>query len=170
MEVQLKKWQPDDKTALAAIGSGVDRSFLSDRLPDPYTEAAAENWLRYVAERDGKTGVFRAIVADGKIVGTISVEQREDIYRKDAEIGYFLVTAQWSRGIMTEAVRQVCRIAFAELDLVRITGLVYADNAASRRVLEKNGFVQEGCRKNAIVKNGILHDECVYGKQKQTEA
>lgn len=71
---------------------------------------------------------------------------------------------------MTEAVRQVCRIAFAELDLVRITGLVYADNAASRRVLEKNGFVQEGCRKNAIVKNGILHDECVYGKQKQTEA
>lgn len=170
MEVQLKKWQPSDKTALAAIGSGVDRRFLSDRLPDPYTEAAAESWLRYVAERDGKTGVFRAIVADGKIVGTISVERREDIYRKDAEIGYFLVTEQWSRGIMTEAVRQVCRTAFAELDLVRITGLVYADNAPSRRVLEKNGFVQEGCRKNAIVKNGILHDECVYGKQKQTEA
>lgn len=169
MEIQLKKWQPDDKAALAAIGNAVDRSFLSDRLPDPYTEAAAESWLQLVAARDGKDAIFRAIVADGQIVGTISVEQREDIYRKDAEIGYFLVTDRWSRGIMTEAVRQVCQIAFAELDIVRITGLVYADNAASRKVLEKNGFVLEGLRKNSILKKGILHDECIYGKQKETE-
>ena len=147
MEVQLKKWQPDDKTALAAIGSGVDRRFLSDRLPDPYTEAAAENWLRYVAERDGKTGVFRAIVADGKIVGTISVEQREDIYRKDAEIGYFLVTAQWSRGIMTEAVSAVTNFLFSEVGVNRIEISHAVKNPASGRVAEKYGFRFEGTKR-----------------------
>lgn len=167
MQIQLKKWQPEDRTALATIGNAVDRSFLSDRLPDPYTEEAADGWLHSIMARDGKNGIFRAIVVDGQIVGTISVEQKEDVYRKDAEIGYFLVTGLWSRGVMTEAVRQVCRIAFAELDIVRITGLVYADNGASRRVLEKNGFAPEGLMKHAIFKNGKLHDQCVYGKQKE---
>lgn len=167
MEIQLKKWAPEDRSALAAIGNAVDRSFLSDRLPDPYTETAADQWLHSVMARDGKNGIFRAIVVDGQIVGTISVDQKEDVYRKDADIGYFLVTGLWSRGIMTEAVRQVSAIAFEELDIVRITGLVYADNTASCRVLEKNGFQAEGRMKDAIYKNGIFHDQCVYGKLKR---
>ena len=66
--------------------------------------------------------MFRAIVADGKIVGNISVEQKSDVYRKDAEIGYMLITEEWSRGIMTEAVKKICEEAFAELPILRITG------------------------------------------------
>lgn len=65
-----------------------------------------------VSEHDGKDGVFRAIVADGKIVGSISVEQKTDVYCKDGEIGYLLLTDCWSKGIMTEAVRQICAVAF----------------------------------------------------------
>ena len=123
--------------------TGWTAAFCRTRLPDPYTVADADQWLHSVMARDGKNGIFRAIVVDGQVVGTVSVDQKEDVYRKDADIGYFLVNGLWSRGIMTEAVRQVCDLAFAQLDIVRITGLVYADNMASRRVLEKNGF-QEG--------------------------
>ena len=110
--------------------------------------------------------MFRAIAVDGKIVGNISVEQKTDVYCKDGEIGYLLLTDCWSRGIMTEAVRQICEIAFSELDIIRITGLVYAPNIASRRVLEKNSFVQEGLQKNAVYKDGKVFDLCVYGKLK----
>ncbi len=67
---------------------------------------------------------------------------------------------------MTEAVRQICEIAFRELDILRITGLVYEPNVASRKVLEKNGFLLEGIMKDAVVKNGSVFNLCIYGKLK----
>ena len=76
------------------------------------------------------------------------------------------MTENWSKGIMTEAAGQICRIAFEALDIIRITGLVYGPNIASRRVLEKNGFTLEGIMKNAVVKNENVYDLYVYGKLK----
>lgn len=164
MKIELKKWTFDDKEALAKICNEVNRSYLANRLPHPYTESDAEWWLNMVQAKDGKEGVFRAIVVDGEIVGNISVEKKEDVYAKDAEVGYLLNTGDWSKGIMTNAVEQICEIAFRELDIIRITGLVYEPNIASRRVLEKNGFELEGIMKNAVCKNGMIYNLCIYGK------
>jgi len=166
MKIELVKWSPALKQELIYICNSVDRTFLSNRLPYPYTEESADWWLGMVSEHDGKNGVFRAVAADGKVVGNISIEQKADVYCKDGEIGYLLMTDYWSKGIMTEAVRQVCEIAFSELDIIRITGLVYAPNTASQRVLEKNGFVQEGLQRNAVYKGGKVYDLCLYGKLK----
>ena len=166
MDVKLIKWTQEIKPELIKICNGVDRSYLSNRLPHPYTEESADWWLGMVSEHDGKDGVFRAIVADGRIVGNISVEQKSDVYCKDGEIGYLLLTDCWSKGIMTEAVRQICIEAFSELDIIRITGLVYAANTASGRVLEKNGFVREGLQRNAVYKDGKIYDLCLFGKLK----
>ena len=169
MNVKLVKWTQENKHELIKICNEVDRSYLSNRLPYPYTEESADWWLGMVSEHDGKDGVFRAIAADGKIVGNISVEQKSDVYCKDAEIGYLLLTGCWSKGIATEAVRQICAEAFSELDIIRITGLVYAANIASARVLEKNGFAREGLQRNAVYKDGKIYDLCLFGKLKETE-
>lgn len=67
---------------------------------------------------------------------------------------------------MTEAVREICQVAFSELDIVRIKGLVYAPNVASKKVLKKNGFVREGLQRNAVYKDGKIFDLCLYGKLK----
>ena len=166
VDVKLVKWTEEIKPELINICNEVDRSYLSNRLPYPYTEESADWWLGMVSEHDGKDGIFRAIAADGKIVGNISVEQKSDVYCKDGEIGYLLMTDYWSRGIMTEAVRQICAAAFSELDIVRITGLVYAPNTASIRVLEKNGFVCEGIQRNAVYKDDKIYDLCLFGKLK----
>lgn len=166
MNVKLVKWTQEIKPELKKICNDVDCSYLSNRLPYPYTEESADWWLGMVSEHDGKDGVFRAIVADGKIVGNISVEQKSDVYCKDSEIGYLLLTDCWSKGIMTEAVRQICDVAFAELDIIRITGLVCAPNVASQRVLEKNVFTREGIQKNAVYKNGQIYDLFLYAKLK----
>ena len=139
MNIILKKWDKELKDNLIEICNKVDRSFLSDRLPYPYTEASANWYLGMVAEHDSKDGVFRAIIADGKVIGNISVEQKSDVYGKDGDIGDLLLTDYWSKGIMIEAVRQICEIAFSELSIIRITGLVSAPNIASQRVLEKMG-------------------------------
>ena len=168
MNVKLVKWTQENKHELIKICNEVDRSYLSNRLPYPYTEESADWWLGMVSEHDGKDGVFRAIAADGKIVGNISVEQKSDVYCKDGEIGYLLLTDFWSKGIATEAVCQICAEAFSELDIIRITGLVYAANIASARVLEKNGFAREGLQRNAVYKDGKIYDLCLFGKLKET--
>ncbi len=166
MKVEIQKWNIDKKEDLIRICNAVDRSFLTNRMPDPYTEEAADWWLGMVSEHDGRDGVFRAVVADGKIVGNISVEQKSDVYGRDGEIGSLLITECWSKGIMSEAVRLICEEAFSLLDIVRITGLVNAPNIASQRVLEKNGFVREGLQRNAVYKDGMFCDLCLYGKLK----
>ena len=162
MAINLHTWTPADKPALMALCNAVDRTFLSDRLPYPYTEADADWWLGMVAENDGKEGVWRAIVVDGQIVGSISVESLADENYAVGAIGYMILTPFWSQGIGTEAVRQICGIAFRELALERIIGEVFPENLASARVLEKNGFLLEETRAGAVMKGGKAMDVKVY--------
>ena len=142
MTITLHKWTSADKVALMALCNAVDRTFLSDRLPNPYTEADADWWLGMVAGNEGKEGVWRSI----------------------GEIGYMILTPWWSQGIGTEAVRQICEIAFQELALEQIIGQVFPENVASARVLEKNGFQLEGMMEGAVVKGGKAMDVRVYQK------
>ena len=164
MTITLHNWKTDDKLVLMALCNAVDRTFLSDRLPYPYTEADADWWLGMVTGYDGKEGVWRAIVLDGQIVGSISVERMADEQRNDGAIGYMILTPFWSQGIGTEAVRQICEIAFRKLTLERIIGEVFPENLASARVLEKNGFRLEGTKVGAVVKGGKVMDVRVYVK------
>ena len=164
MAITLHTWNTRGKPALMALCNAVDRTYLSDRLPYPYTETDADWWLGMVAGNDGKEGVWRAIVVDGQVVGSISVERMANENRSVGSIGYMILTPFWSQGIGTEAVRQICGIAFHELALERINGEVFPENLASARVLEKNGFRLEGTKVGAVVKGGKAMDVRVYGQ------
>ena len=162
MTIDLHKWTSADREALMALCNAVDRTYLSDRLPYPYTEADADWWLGMVAGNDGKEGVWRAIVVDRLVVGSISVERMANENRSVGSISYMILTPFWSQGIGTEAVRQICGIAFRELALERIIGEVFPENLASARVLEKNGFLMEETRAGAVVKGGKAMDVKVF--------
>ena len=140
MNIILKQWTIEDKVELMALCNAVDRTYLSDRLPYPYSDADADWWLGMVKMNEGKTGIFRAIVVDGRIVGSISVECSGNNCDK-GEIGYMLLADYWSRGIATEAVSKICKIAFEKLSVDCICAKVYESNMASVHVLVKNGFV-----------------------------
>lgn len=45
MKVELRKWTMDDCARMAEICTLLDRSYLSDQLPDPYTEDSAAWWI-----------------------------------------------------------------------------------------------------------------------------
>ena len=170
MNFELLKWSADRKGDLVDLCNSVDRTYLSDRLPNPYTDADADFWLNMVSEHDGADGLFRAISVDGKIVGNITIECKADVYSHDCEIGYMLLTEYWSQGIMTEAAKRICVEAFDTLDIARITGIIYTPNTASQRVLEKSGFVREGVQRNAACKNGKFYDLYIYGKLRENNA
>ena len=167
MKIELLKWNYDLRAELIQLCNSVDRTYLSERMPSPYTETDADWWLDMVREHDEVDGLFRAISLDGKVIGSITIECKSDVYRKDCELGYMLLTDYWSQGIMTEAAKIICTEAFDKLDIARITSMVYSGNTASRRVLEKSGFVLEGLQSKAAYKNGRLHDVFLYGKLKE---
>ena len=163
MKIELRIPTIADKEDLKKLCNAVDRSYLSDRLPYPYTDEAADWWINTVTEKDGKEGVWRLIYVDDVLAGNASVEMMSDVYRKDSEIGYMLLTEYWGKGIATEVAKQMCILSFDQLDICRITGLCYSPNVASRRVMEKAGFVQEGLKKKAVFKSGNLYDLVIMG-------
>ena len=158
-----------DSKELTALCNAVDRSFLSDRLSNPYTIKDAEDWLCRVSQNEAVSGIYRAIIADEKVVGSISVEQKEDVYRIDGEIGFMLHGDYCNKGIMTEVVRQMCTIAFRDLPIERITANIFQPNTASMQVLSKNGFVHEATLRNAFIKNNEIYNLCIFGLTKQNK-
>ena len=66
MDIKLRKWLHSDANELAMLCNNIDRRFLSDRLPNPYTIDDAGFWLQNVINSEGKQGVFRAITSAEK--------------------------------------------------------------------------------------------------------
>ena len=162
--MELRHWEISDAKELMKLCNAVDRRYLSDHLPNPYTEKDAEEWLKTVSENEAVTGIYRAIVYDGKLIGSISVEKKDD----DAEIGYMLLNEYTNKGIATEVVKQICPIAFKVLSLEQITANVFQPNNASIRVLLKNGFKYKGSIPNAVIKDGAVYDLLIYVLTKET--
>jgi len=59
-------------------------------------------------------------------------------------ISYHLFPHSWRRGYASEFVGEAVAVAFGPLAAERVIGLVRPANPASRRVLERAGFVSEG--------------------------
>ena len=158
MKIEIKQWALSDAKELTSLCNAVDRRFLSDRLPNPYTEKDAEEWLKMVSENEAVSGIYRAIVYDGKLIGSISVEKKDD----DAEIGYMLLNEYSNKGLATEAVKQVCTFAFKVLSLEQITANVFQPSIASIRVLLKNSFKYKSAIPKAVIKDGNVYDLLIY--------
>ena len=76
-----------------------------------------------------------------RIIGTIFLGSFEG---KRAEIGYELSEDYWKKGIMSEAMKEVINIGFNQLALTRIQAFFCEENIASKNILEKFGFNEEG--------------------------
>ena len=59
--MELRHWTLSDKMELTNLCNAVDRHYLSDRLPNPYTKKDAEEWLKMVSENEAITGIYWAI-------------------------------------------------------------------------------------------------------------
>jgi len=164
MDFQLRPWQKKDIDSVLFYANNKRISDnLRDAFPYPYTRENAKAYVNFCIKCPMSEQIIRAIVVEGQVVGNIGIVFKEDVYRKSAEIGYWLGEPLWSQGIMTRAIGQMCDFVFSTFDIVRIFAEVFAHNTASRRVLEKNGFQLEGKLRKSIYKNGEYYDSCIYG-------
>ncbi|MDX2091761.1 MAG: GNAT family N-acetyltransferase [Kofleriaceae bacterium] len=104
-----------------------------------------KTWLAAMMQSvvDGR-GVVWAMIRDGELVGNISllgITWQAMAWRRDrAEIGYWTAPAHQGQGYASEALAAVMRFGFDELGLHKLTIGCLAENAASKRVIEKAGF------------------------------
>jgi RimJ/RimL family protein N-acetyltransferase len=163
MKVILREWKRSDADALAAIANNKKIwDNVRDRLPFPYTKKDAKEWLELVKKQ--KIVTTFCVEVDGELAGSIGVTLRDDVYRKTAEIGYFIGEEYWGKGVATEAIKQMVNYLQKKFDIVRIYAEVFDFNKASMKALEKNGFYLECVRKKAAFKNNMIVDDCVWVK------
>ena len=159
--VTVRPWLETDVTALSRHANNRNVSIhLRDRFPFPYQLEHAQKFLDWLARQDKPT--VWAIEVDGEAAGGIGIEQKTDVERISAEIGYWLGESCWNRGIVTEALRAVTAEVFRCSDLRRLYALPFADNPASVRVLEKAGYVVEGRLHQSAIKDGKVRDQLLY--------
>ena len=162
--LQLTHWQRSYAPQIARLANdpGIAAN-LRDAFPHPYTLADAQGFIAACMVA-GPGQLLLAILVDGPPAGSISLCQDQDIYRQSAELGYWLGRPYWGRGIMTQAVSQICSLGFSQLPIRRIFAEPFARNLASRRVLEKNGFLLEGTMRQGAVKDDQPLDCCLYAR------
>lgn len=159
----LRAWRGDDLDSLLrhADDEHVSRG-VSDRFPHPYTREDGEAFLSG-AVVDLSQPVF-AIEKDGEALGGIGVQPFSGERAVGAEFGYWLGRAHWGQGTMTRVVSVFAPWAMETLGLQRLQATVLDFNTGSARVLEKNGFIEEGILRCAVRKRGRLHDLRVFGR------
>jgi RimJ/RimL family protein N-acetyltransferase len=103
-----------------------------------WTMANAVHWQRHGFGlwllRDRQTG---------EMVGRGGLQYTYAAGLNDVEVAWAIVPERWGEGLATEMARAAIEAAFGTLELPWIVALTLPGNAASRRVMEKTGFVYE---------------------------
>lgn len=163
MTCKIRKWALSDAKDLAvALSNTKIQDNLRDGLPYPYTEQDGVDFISAMLSADENETFAFAITTDSKVIGSIGVFRQGNIHRQTAELGYYVAEEYWGKGIMTEAVKQICKYVFDKSDIIRIYAEPFAYNAASCRVLEKAGFQYEGTLRSNAIKNGKVIDMKMY--------
>jgi ribosomal-protein-alanine N-acetyltransferase len=164
--VHLSEFCVSDRDALRNCLNDRDIYDRTLRIPFPYTDADADEWLALVARittQQGRPVHFAIRTADDALIGGCGFDGFQLGKSHRAEVGYWLAKPYWGRGIMTAVVERLCRYAFEEFGLVKITAHVFSHNPASARVLAKCGFQEEGYLRKHFLKDGQFLDARLFG-------
>ena len=147
-----------------------DLEFLQQGMNHPETRRYAGGDLPYnrpryedeLFETISGGDVLHALVrAEGQRVGDVSLAPIDE-RRGWANLGYWVHPDHWGKGYATEAASFAVTHGFEELALHRVSATIVADNDASKRVVEKLGFVHEGTKRDDAFVGGEYVDREVY--------
>src|ERR1700730_14944877 len=133
------------------------------RIPHPYTEADAPNFIAGWQDAPSSgSGLRLGIVLreSDTLCGGVGLRIEPDHRR--AELGYWIGVPHWGRGYATEAARAMVQYGFALLAGGRFSESHFVDNLASARVLIKIGMRHEGRQRGHILKWGEFLDIEMY--------
>ena len=142
----LRPATPEDLRAVFAIRALPEVGRWMPDLPTSY-----EAWVLAQGQRGGLERMVAVLLGDA-LIGHLylhvedawgQAEVKDRAARTQAEIGWAFDPDHQGNGYATEAVREALRLCFEDLGVRRVVALAFADNAASRRVMERVGMRHE---------------------------
>lgn len=118
-----------------------------------------ENWQKRFVDNEGiRWGI--ATKDNNQIIGSCGYHNWEKEHFK-AEVGFEVTPEYWQKGVMTEVLKHVLPYGFEKMGLFRIEALYDPENTASKKTLEKAGFIYEGILRKSSFEKGRFCDAAI---------
>jgi len=162
--MRLRAFTSGDVDALFEIGGDPEVMRYVSKPLWTRREQAIEAIERFHASRLEGTGVVWAMadLEGDRVFGYFTIFGLEPAHRR-AMFGYALARQAHGKRLASEALPKVLVFAFDELGLRRLEADVDPRNVASRRLLERVGFVEEGLARERYENDGQVYDSVRYG-------
>ena len=129
----------------------------------PVAESDHREWFDAVRRRRDVVIFGIRTMPDGRLIGSCQLRNIDPVH-SNAELQIRIgVVGERGHGHGTDAVRQLARFGFRELNLHRIYLNVFSHNTAAIRAYEKAGFRREGVLREAAHIDGSYVDIAVMG-------
>ncbi|MCZ6886385.1 MAG: GNAT family protein [Alphaproteobacteria bacterium] len=147
----------------------LSRDFLIPWEPtwpaDGLTRSAYRRRVRHYAD-EWQSGIGYAFFvfsrAEGALRGGITLSNVRRGVSQSGTLGYWIGAPFAGQGIMTEALGRVMDYAFGQLQLHRLEAACLPRNEASKKVLQKNGFREEGFAPKYLKIDGNWEDHLLF--------
>jgi RimJ/RimL family protein N-acetyltransferase len=138
----LRRWTDADRVPFEKMNLDPDvMEFMPAMLERAESDALVDSLERHFATHG--FGLWALEVNDGpSFIGYTGLLRPSfaTAFTPCVEIGWRLASDRWGKGYATEAAREVCRIAFRELELPELVSFTVPANARSRRVMDRLGM------------------------------
>jgi len=140
----LREWVESDVEAFSALssdplvmryingGNPITREQTADQIGRLISLQRSHGWTRWALELREP--------AKGEPRGAVGFCGPGCTFAPDIEVGWWLHSALWNRGLVTEAAQVAVRYCFETIGFERVICCVHPDNAASLAVARKSGF------------------------------
>ncbi|WP_313686460.1 GNAT family N-acetyltransferase [Pantoea sp.] len=155
MELLIRGREPRDAAAYQRLHSQPEVYQWTTQLPYP----SVATWEKKFEKMDAEGFIAFVGEIDGNMVGelTLFVEQRPRT-RHGISFGICVDPAFSGRGIGEQLIRTGMDYAFNWLGVQRIELEAFHDNHRALRLYQRMGFVHEGVKRKACLRNGEFHD------------
>ena len=160
MTVSLRRAARDDVDFLVELVSDADtRPFLGNRAADTREHALADIER---SERDPDVHGWFVIEVDGERAGCVAFERVNERHRI-AEAGRFAIHPSFrGRRLGVEAAQAFQRLVLGELGFHRLELKIYAFNERAIAHAERSGYVREGVKRRAYLKDEQWTDAVLF--------
>jgi RimJ/RimL family protein N-acetyltransferase len=159
----LRELRIDDAASLLALLTTEEVArFIS---PPPTTIEGFEKFIMWAQRERGAGNYVCFAVVPAGCTAAVGIFQLRSLERgfATAEWGFALGSQFWGTGIFAEGARLVVDFAVEVLGANRLEARAAVANGRGNGALRKIGAVQEGILRRSFERNGIHHDQVLWG-------
>lgn len=163
---RLRRWRLEDaELRFSASLDSPTRQMHEDGVDLPTSVELQQDWLKKIVEDDSMIR-FAMDNLDGVTVGWVTMHSR-DQKNGTFSFGVAVYRDYRGQGHAVDAVRILLKYGFWEQRYQKCNSVCFHTNAASMRMHQKLGFIEEGRIRRNCFFNGQYHDDVLFGMTRE---